>query len=43
MLHVVGLLFLLLSFWAVYERGYVDNDEIAARYEREPTLNPRIL
>jgi hypothetical protein len=39
-LHVVGLLFLLLSFWAVYERGYVDNDEIAARYERDPTLNP---
>jgi len=40
LLHIVGLLFLLLSFWAVYERGYVDNDEIAAHYEREPTLNP---
>jgi hypothetical protein len=39
LLHIVGLLFLLLSFWAVYERGYVDNDVIAARYEREPTLN----
>ncbi len=38
--HIVGLLFLLLSFWAIYERGYVDNDEIADRYEREPTLNP---
>lgn len=40
LLHVVGLLFLLLSFWAIYERGYVDNDEVAAHFEREPTLNP---
>jgi hypothetical protein len=39
LLQVFGLLFLLVSFWAVYECGYVDNDEIAARYEREPTLN----
>ncbi len=36
--HVIGLLFLLLSFWAVYERGYVDNDQIAARYEADPKL-----
>jgi hypothetical protein len=28
-LHVLGLLFLLISFWAIYERGYVDNDLIA--------------
>ena len=40
LLHVVGLLCLLLSFWAVYESGYVDNDNIAADREREPTLNP---
>ncbi len=40
LLHILGLLFLLLSFWAVYERGYVDNDEVAAHFEREPTLNP---
>jgi hypothetical protein len=39
LLHVVGLLFLLLSFWAIYERGYVDNDTIAARFEREPALS----
>jgi len=36
--HVVALLFLLLSFWAVYESGYVDNDRIAARYEHDPKL-----
>ncbi len=37
--HVVGLLFLLLSFWSVYESGYVDNDRSAARYERDPKLS----
>lgn len=37
--HVLGLLFLLVSFWAIYERGYVDNDLIAARFEREPKLS----
>lgn len=39
LLHIAGLLFLLLSFWTIYERGYVDNDNIAARFERDPTLN----
>lgn len=38
-LHLLGLLALLLSFWAIYECGYVDNDRIAARYEREPKLS----
>jgi hypothetical protein len=37
--HVLGLLFLLVSFWAIYERGYVDNDLIAARFEANPTLS----
>ncbi len=37
--HVIGLLFLLLSFWAIYERGYVDNDLVAARHELEPKLS----
>src|SRR5262249_2947561 len=37
--HVLGLLILLISFWAVYERGYVDNDLIAARYEDDPKLS----
>ena len=39
LLHVLGLLFLLVSFWAIYERGYVDNDLIAARYETNPKLS----
>ena len=36
---IAGLSLLLLSFWAIYERGYVDNDRIAARYERVPALS----
>lgn len=39
-LHVAGLLLLLLSFWAIYERGYVDNDRVAARWESDPKLTP---
>ena len=37
--HVVALLFLLFSFWAIYERGYVDNDQAAVRLEHEPKVN----
>jgi hypothetical protein len=37
--HVTGLAFLLLSFWAVYERGYVDNDLVGARHELDPKLS----
>ena len=37
--HLVGLLLLLTSFWAVYERGYVDNDLVASRYEADPKLS----
>ena len=39
LMHVLGLLFLLVSFWAIYERGYVDNDLIAARFESAPKLS----
>jgi hypothetical protein len=39
LLHVAGLLLLLISFWAVYERGYVDNDIVAATHEATPTLS----
>lgn len=42
-LHVLGLLFLLVSFWAIYERGYVDNDLIAARFEVNPKLSAAFL
>ena len=37
--HLVGLLLLLLSFWAIYERGYVDNDLVASRHEANPQLS----
>jgi hypothetical protein len=42
-LHVLGLLFLLVSFWAIYERGYVDNDLVAARFEASPKLSAAFL
>jgi nitrogen fixation-related uncharacterized protein len=32
--HVIGLLALLISFWAIYERGYVDNDR-ALHHEKD--------
>jgi hypothetical protein len=38
-LHAIALLFLLFSFWALYERGYVDNDIAASRYESDPVLS----
>ncbi|MHB8535635.1 MAG: haloacid dehalogenase-like hydrolase [Sulfuricaulis sp.] len=42
-LHILGLCFLLVSFWAIYERGYVDNDLIAARLEDNPKLTAEFL
>ncbi len=41
--HILGLFFLLASFWAIYERGYVDNDLIAARFEASPKLSAAFL
>lgn len=37
-LHIVGLALLCVSFWAIYETGYVDNDVIGARHETHPKL-----
>lgn len=37
--HAGGLLFLLLSFWAIYEQGYIDNDLTGARREQDPRLS----
>ncbi len=37
-LHIAGLACLLVSFWAIYERGYVDNDLSAAAFEEDPKL-----
>jgi haloacid dehalogenase-like hydrolase len=35
---IFGLLLLLISFWIMYECGYVDNDLMAAQRERDPEL-----
>lgn len=37
--HLLGLAFLLISFWAIYETGYVDNDRSGERYEADPKLS----
>ena len=37
--HVAGLAFLLFSFWTIYESGYVDNDRIGEKYEKDPVLS----
>jgi hypothetical protein len=37
--HVIGLLALLISFWAIYESGYVENDQMAHLHEDVPTLS----
>ncbi len=37
--HALGLVVLAVSFWAVYEFGYMDNDRSAERYERDPKLS----
>jgi hypothetical protein len=36
---VAGMLLLLVSFWAIYEHGYVDNDLVAATLEKNPKLS----
>ncbi len=37
--HFIALLFLLLSFWAIYECGYVDNDSVGVRLEHDPKVS----
>lgn len=37
--HVAGLALLALSFWAIYEWGYADNDLVAAQHEANPVLS----
>lgn len=39
LLHLAALPFLLLSFWAIYETGYVDNDRVARDHESDPKLS----
>ena len=37
-LQTVSILFLLISFWCVYEIGYYENDLVAEQYEEQPKL-----
>jgi hypothetical protein len=37
--HMVGLGFLLFSFWTLYEWGYADNDAMGAHHEADPNLS----
>ena len=37
-LHLLGLAMLSVSFWAIYEAGYVDNDLIGVQHEEDPVL-----
>ncbi|PSB10043.1 hypothetical protein C7B62_11030 [Pleurocapsa sp. CCALA 161] len=37
-LHGVSIIFLLVSFWCVYELGYYENDYVAEKYESKPKL-----
>jgi phosphoserine phosphatase len=38
-LHGISMLFLMLSFWCIYELGYVENDIIAEKFEKKPQLS----
>lgn len=38
-LHSVSILFLLVSFWCIYELGYYENDCVAEKYEEKPKLS----
>ena len=37
-LQGISLIFLLISFWCVYEIGYYENDVVAEKYEQKPKL-----
>ena len=39
MLHGISIIFLLISFWCVYELGYYENDYVAEKYESKPKLS----
>lgn len=41
-LQALALGMLLLAFWCIYEIGYRENDEVAIRYESNPTLSKNI-
>ena len=38
-LHGISMLFLVISFWCIYEFGYYENDLVAEKYEDQPQLS----
>jgi len=38
-LHAFSVLFLLFSFWCIYEAGYHENDRVAETFEQKPVLS----
>lgn len=41
--HLIGLALLAVSFWCVYDIGYLENDRVAERFEDEPVSPDRPL
>ena len=39
LLNALSLIFLLVSFWCIYELGYRENDLVAEQYEQQPILS----
>lgn len=37
-LHILSMTFLMLSFWCIYETGYMENDLVAEKFEKKPKL-----
>ena len=37
-LHALSMTFLMLSFWCIYETGYMENDLVAEKFEKKPKL-----
>lgn len=38
-IHILGLTFLVVSFWCIYEVGYYENDLVAEKFEKDPKLS----
>ncbi len=37
-IHALSMTFLILSFWCIYETGYMENDLVAEKFEKKPKL-----
>ena len=37
--HAISMTFLMIAFWCIYEIGYMENDRIAEKFEKNPKLS----